>query len=260
MALIELKDVHRVYGDGETEVRALDGVSLSIKKGEIIALLGPSGSGKTTLLNIIASLDEPTIGEYHFMEEEVPRANVEKMTAFRRENIGYIFQFFNLLGDLTALENILLVQEMAQKRDRNLALSLLDEVGLSGLEDRFPAQMSGGQRQRVAIARSLSKSPKMILGDELTGNLDSKTSARVMNILIDACRDKGMTLLFVTHDVALTQFANRVIHLDSGKIISEESGGLDTVSGQAKTAVKEIKKGAKRIFGSLKGIAEDIIG
>jgi len=227
MALIKLDDVSRHYGEGNTLVKALDGVDLEIEEGEIIALLGPSGSGKTTLLNIIAALDVPTDGKYLFKEQEVPNGNVEKMTTFRRENIGYIFQFFNLLGDLTALENVMLVQQFTGRGNKESAQSFLDTVGLNGLEDRFPSQMSGGQRQRVAIARSLAKKPKLILGDELTGNLDSETSVVVMEALIKTCQDDGVTTIFVTHDSALTRFATRVIKLDSGKIISDEKIAFD---------------------------------
>ncbi len=196
MSLIDLKQVSRIYGEGATEVRALDCVDLTIKQGEIVALLGPSGSGKTTLLNVIAALDQPTDGDYFFEEKKVPRDNVESMTEFRRENIGYIFQFFNLLGDLTAIENITLVQELSGNRDLEFAEKLLKDVGLEGLEHRFPSQMSGGQRQRVAIARSLAKRPKMILGDELTGNLDTKTSKQVMESRIYNCWENKMTTLF----------------------------------------------------------------
>jgi|TARA_B100000959_G_C14879237_1_gene581784 putative ABC transport system ATP-binding protein len=260
VALIELNGITRIYGEGETEVRALDGIDLSIERGEIIALLGPSGSGKTTLLNIIAALDEPTEGTYSFESQEVPNGNVEAMTTFRRENIGYIFQFFNLLGDLTALENVLLVQEIAGVRDKELAISQLKEVGLEGLEDRFPAQMSGGQRQRVAIARSLSKKPNIILGDELTGNLDSETSNQVMDSLIETCREGDLTTMFVTHDTSLTRFATRVINLDSGRVVSDEPGGLSTMAGQARSAAKDIAKGAKNIVESIKDVAKDIIG
>jgi len=166
MPIIQLEDLSRHYGEDETLVKALDNVSISIEQGEIVALLGPSGSGKTTLLNTIAALDVPLEGTYLFDGEEVPLGHVEKMTTFRRENIGYIFQFFNLLADLTALENVLLVQDLSGSRNKDKALELLDSVGLNGLGDRFPSQMSGGQRQRVAIARALAKSPRILLGDE----------------------------------------------------------------------------------------------
>jgi len=203
-------------------VRALDGIDLSINKGERIILLGPSGSGKTTLLNCVAALDNPTAGDYSFDGEEVPRGHAEKMTTFRRENIGYVFQFFNLLQDLTVLENILLIQELSGQRDKKRAIELLTLVGLEGEVNRFPAEISGGQQQRVAIARSLAKKPKLLLGDELTGNLDSATSSMVMEVLVKACESEDITVIMVTHDESLAKYATRVIRLDSGRIISDE--------------------------------------
>ena len=206
-------------------VRALDGVDLEIIEGERIILLGPSGSGKTTLLNCLSALDSPTDGTYQFSGNEVPKNDSEAMTTFRRENIGYVFQFFNLLQDLTVLENLLLIQELAGGRDEKRARNLLSLVGLENEMDRFPAEISGGQQQRVAIARSLAKRPRLLLGDELTGNLDSKTSSVVMEVLVRACQSEGITCVFVTHDESLVDFATRVIRIDSGKIISDERVG-----------------------------------
>ncbi len=203
-------------------VKALDGIDLNIEKGERIILLGPSGSGKTTLLNCVAALDNPTDGNYSFEGEDVPRGHAEKMTSFRRDNIGYVFQFFNLLQDLTVLENILLIQELSGGRDKERAVELLSLVGLDDEIDRFPAEISGGQQQRVAIARSLAKSPKLLLGDELTGNLDSATSSKVMEVLVKACEAEEITVIMVTHDETLAKYATRVVRLDSGKIISDE--------------------------------------
>ncbi|MEL0100722.1 MAG: ABC transporter ATP-binding protein [Euryarchaeota archaeon] len=223
MGLIEIKGMERHYDMTSGVVKALDGVDLSISKGERIVLLGPSGSGKTTLLNCVAALDSPTAGEYSFNGLDVPRDKSEEMTTFRRENIGYVFQFFNLLQDLTVLENILLIQELSGQKDRDRAVELLSLVGLENEIDRFPAEISGGQQQRVAIARSLAKKPKLLLGDELTGNLDSKTSAMVMEVLVKACETENITCIIVTHDEKLTNYANRVIRLDSGKIISDEN-------------------------------------
>jgi len=223
MGLIEIKGMERHYAMTSGVVKALDGVDLSISKGERIVLLGPSGSGKTTLLNCVAALDSPTAGEYRFDGVDVPRDKSEEMTTFRRENIGYVFQFFNLLQDLTVLENILLIQELSGQKDRNRAVELLTLVGLENEIDRFPAEISGGQQQRVAIARSLAKKPKLLLGDELTGNLDSKTSEMVMEVLVKACESENITCIIVTHDEKLTNYANRVIRLDSGLIISDES-------------------------------------
>ena len=223
MGLIEIKGMERHYAMTSGVVKALDGVDLSISKGERIVLLGPSGSGKTTLLNCVAALDSPTAGEYQFDGVDVPRDKSEEMTTFRRENIGYVFQFFNLLQDLTVLENILLIQELSGQKDRDRAVELLTLVGLENEIDRFPAEISGGQQQRVAIARSLAKKPKLLLGDELTGNLDSKTSEMVMEVLVKACESENITCIIVTHDEKLTNYANRVIRLDSGLIISDES-------------------------------------
>ncbi len=222
MALVEISGMERHYVMTSETVRALDGIDLSINKGERIILLGPSGSGKTTLLNCVAALDNPTAGEYSFEGEDVPRGHAENMTSFRRENIGYVFQFFNLLQDLTVLENILLIQELSGGRDTGRALELLSLVGLEEEINRFPAEISGGQQQRVAIARSLAKSPKLLLGDELTGNLDSNTSSKVMEVLVKACDAEGITIIMVTHDESLAKYATRIIRLDSGKIISDE--------------------------------------
>ena len=204
-------------------VKALDGVDLKINAGDRILLLGPSGSGKTTLLNCIAALDSPTSGTYTFEGEKVPQNNTEEMTTFRRENIGYIFQFFNLLQDLTVLENILLIQELSGGRDEKRARELLLLVGLEDEIERFPTEISGGQQQRVAIARSLAKSPKLLLGDELTGNLDSTTSAMVMEVLVEACKTENITTVMVSHDESLSKYANRVIRLDSGRIVADDN-------------------------------------
>ena len=222
MALVEISGMERHYVMTSETVKALDGIDLSIKKGERIILLGPSGSGKTTLLNCVAALDNPTDGSYSFDGAEVPRGHSEKMTTFRRDNIGYVFQFFNLLQDLTVLENILLIQELSGERNKERAVELLSLVGLEGEMNRFPAEISGGQQQRVAIARSLAKSPKLLLGDELTGNLDSTTSSKVMEVLVKACEAEDITVIMVTHDENLAKYATRVVRLDSGKIISDE--------------------------------------
>ena len=158
-----------------------------------------------------------------FIDQVVPRNNSEQMTSFRRENIGYVFQFFNLLQDLTVLENILLIQELAGKKDPQRAKELLKLVGLEAEIDRFPGEISGGQQQRVAIARSIAKHPTLLLGDELTGNLDTETSNKVMEVLVSACKQEKITSVFVTHDEGLVRYATRVIRIDSGKIVSDKS-------------------------------------
>jgi len=224
--MVSIRGMKRHYVMSSETIRALDGIDLDIHEGERIILLGPSGSGKTTLLNCISALDSPTDGSYDFGGSPVPRHDSEAMTTFRRENIGYVFQFFNLLQDLTVLENILLIQELAGGRDEARALQLLNLVGLEAEVDRFPAEISGGQQQRVAIARSLAKRPRLLLGDELTGNLDSKTSAMVMEVLVKACEAEGITCVFVTHDESLIDYATRIVRLDSGRIMSDSAPGV----------------------------------
>ena len=176
--LLKMENVERFYETPAGVVKALDGINIEINQGERVILLGPSGSGKTTLLNCLSALDSPTSGQYHFGDLAVPQNNSEAMTSFRRENIGYVFQFFNLLQDLTVLENILLIQELSGKKDVSRAIELLNLVGLDTQSDRFPGEISGGQQQRVAIARSIAKRPNLLLGDELTGNLDTETSQK----------------------------------------------------------------------------------
>jgi len=221
--LLQMKDLERHYDTPAGVVRALDGISFEVSEGERIILLGPSGSGKTTLLNCLSALDSPTGGYYRFLDAEVPRNNSEEMTSFRRENIGYVFQFFNLLQDLTVLENILLIQELAGKKDPSRAKELLNLVGLEDEVHRFPGEISGGQQQRVAIARSIAKRPTLLLGDELTGNLDTETSNKVMEALVSACKQENITSVFVTHDEGLVKYATRVIRIDSGLIVSDQS-------------------------------------
>jgi putative ABC transport system ATP-binding protein len=217
-----MENLERHYTTPAGVVKALDGVNFEIEEGERVILLGPSGSGKTTLLNCLSALDSPTSGTYTFTGNEVPRNNSEQMTSFRRDNIGYVFQFFNLLQDLSVLENILLIQELAGKKDPQRAKDLLKLVGLEAEVNRFPGEISGGQQQRVAIARSIAKRPTLLLGDELTGNLDTETSNKVMEALVSACEMENITAVLVTHDEGLIKYATRVIRIDSGKIISDE--------------------------------------
>ena len=221
-SLLEMLNIERHYETPAGVVKALDGVSFEITQGERVILLGPSGSGKTTLLNCLSSLDSPTGGSYTFNGNDVPRNHSEQMTSFRRENIGYVFQFFNLLQDLTVLENILLIQELSGNKDQKRAIELLRLVGLEDEINRFPGEISGGQQQRVAIARSIAKRPNLLLGDELTGNLDTETSQKVMTALVNACKEENITAVFVTHDEGLVRYATRVIRIDSGKIVSDK--------------------------------------
>ena len=191
---------------------------------------------------------------------------LEDMTEFRRENVGYVFQFFNLLGDLTVLENVLLAQDIHGGRDKGRAIEMLNMVGLEGKEGRFPSELSGGEQQRVAIARSLAKKPRLLLGDELTGNLDSETTAQVMKVLVKACRKEKITAIIVTHDLALTKYATRVIHIDSGKLIRDEPGGraalhatMDTAEAVAGAAVGAVEKAAKSVGGLIAGAVSNML-
>ena len=220
--MIQLTNLQRHYVMASETIKALDGITLNIPAGERVVLLGPSGSGKTTLLNCISGLDTPTEGTYTFDGNPVTGSS-EELTTFRRKNVGYVFQFFNLLQDLTVLENVLLIQELSGQRDVNRAKEVLNLVGLEGEIDRFPSEISGGQQQRVAIARSIAKNPKLLLGDELTGNLDTETSAKVMDVLTEACKKENITTIMVTHDESLAKYATRVIRLDSGKVKSDEA-------------------------------------
>jgi putative ABC transport system ATP-binding protein len=191
---------------------------------------------------------------------------LEAMTKFRRENVGYIFQFFNLLGDLTVLENVMLAQEIHGGRNKQRAIKVLDSVGLAGLENRFPSELSGGQQQRVAIARSLAKQPRLLLGDEPTGNLDSDTTEQVLKVLVRLCRKEKVTAIIVTHDAALTKYATRVINIDSGKLVSDEAGGravlhntLDTAEVVAGAAAEVVGKAAKVVGGVLANAVGNIL-
>jgi len=219
--MIQLSNLQRYYVMASETIKALDGINLNIPAGERVVLLGPSGSGKTTLLNCVSGLDTPTGGTYSFEGNPVT-GNSEQLTTFRRKNVGYVFQFFNLLQDLTVLENVLLIQELSGKRDVERAQEVLILVGLKDEMDRFPSEISGGQQQRVAIARSIAKNPKLLLGDELTGNLDTETSAKVMEVLVEACKKESITMIMVTHDASLSKYGTRVIRLDSGKVKSDE--------------------------------------
>ena len=219
--MIQLTNLQRHYVMASETIKALDGINLNIPAGERVVLLGPSGSGKTTLLICISGLDTPTEGINTFDGNPV-LGNSEELTTFRRKNVGYVFQFFNLLQDLTVLENVLLIQELSGQRDITRAKEVLNLVGLDSEIDRFPSEISGGQQQRVAIARSIAKNPKLLLGDELTGNLDTETSAKVMDVLTEACKKENITTIMVTHDESLAKYATRVIRLDSGKVKSDE--------------------------------------
>ena len=229
--LIEVKNVRKVYRMGDEKVIALDNLSLSIAKGEIICLIGASGSGKSTFLNLVAGLEKPSRGEIHIGGVPIHKLNEEKVTLFRQKNIGFIFQSFHLLSMLTALENVSLPLvfrgEDRKKRDR-MAKEMLEAVGLVGYDKRTPSRMSGGQQQRVGIARALVGHPKIIFADEPTGNLDSATSKEVMGLIVKMVRENNQTLLIVTHDPAIAAYADRVVTIMDGNILKIEDRRAET--------------------------------
>ena len=227
--VISVKDLYKIYRVGDSKVRALNGVSFTIEKGEFCAIVGTSGSGKSTLLNMLAGLEKPTKGEIVIAGEHMETKNENQLVKFRREHIGFIFQSFNLLASMNALENVampLTFQGMDKEKRLKKAEEVLELVGLSKHKNHKPTQMSGGQQQRVGIARALVVQPEIIFADEPTGNLDSKTSAEVMNLIKKIIREKNQTLVMVTHDDHLASFADRIFRISDGKIISIENGGM----------------------------------
>jgi len=220
MAFVEFKNVGKQYQMGEVTITALAEASFSVEKGEICVIVGASGAGKTTLLNILGGMDTATSGEVWLDGQLISDYNEAQLTAYRRHDIGFVFQFYNLVGNLTALENVELAVELC-KNPLDPA-QVLDQVGLSGRTNNFPAQLSGGEQQRVAIARALAKNPKILLCDEPTGALDYVTGKAILQLLQDASRQRGVTVMIITHNQALTAMADRVIRLKSGKIYAEE--------------------------------------
>ncbi|MEZ6011500.1 MAG: ABC transporter ATP-binding protein [Hyphomonas sp.] len=213
------KGLERTYVTGEVEVRALRGVDVSLRRGELVVLLGPSGSGKSTLLNILGGLDRPTAGELHFDGHDLSAASDADLTKFRRRAVGFVFQFYNLVAGLTARENVSLVTEIADdpmSPDEALAM-----VGLAERTRHFPAQLSGGEQQRVAVARAIAKRPKILFCDEPTGALDSATGVRVLEALERVNTELNTTILIITHNVGIGEIADRVLRMSDGKIIEE---------------------------------------
>jgi putative ABC transport system ATP-binding protein len=225
---IETHDLHLHYGKGSTEVRALDGVDLAIERGEMVAIMGPSGSGKSTLLHVIGALESPTSGTVAVGGRKYEGLDDRELTELRRDHIGFVFQFFNLLPSLTAEENVTLPAVIAKKRDpaiRERAKALITRVGLGDRMDHLPGELSGGQQQRVSIARALLLAPDLVLADEPTGNLDTKSGREVLRVLRELNEAEGHTIVMVTHDPAAAATADRVIFLRDGKIAGEVEGG-----------------------------------
>ncbi len=224
-AVIQVKDLYKIYRVGDSKVRALNGVDFSIYKGEFCAIVGTSGSGKSTLLNMLAGLEKPTKGEIIIAGEHMETKNENQLVKFRREHIGFIFQSFNLLGTMNALENVALpltFQGMDKETRLARADKVLNLVNLKKHKKHKPNQMSGGQQQRVGVARALVVNPEIIFADEPTGNLDSNTSEEVMNLMKRVVREQNQTLVMVTHDNHLASFADRIFHIKDGKIIKIE--------------------------------------
>lgn len=215
---VELNGVTKTYHVGEVDIHAVDGINFTIGKGEFVVVVGPSGAGKTTVLNILGGMDTATKGSVWVDGEDIAAYNAKKLTGYRRDDIGFVFQFYNLVPNLTALENVELALQIC-KEPLN-ANEVLEEVGLGERLSNFPAQLSGGEQQRVSIARALAKNPKLLLCDEPTGALDYLTGKAILKLLQDTCREKGMTVIVITHNSALAPMADRIIKIKNGKVSS----------------------------------------
>ena len=215
---VKLENITKIYHMGEVEIRAVDGIDFSIQKGEFVVIVGPSRAGKTTVLNILGGMDTASGGRITVDGQDITKYSERQLTGYRRDDIGFVFQFYNLIPNLTALENV----EMALQICRNPldARAVLKEVGLEERMDNFPAQLSGGEQQRVSIARALAKNPKLLLCDEPTGALDYNTGKAILKLLQEMCREKGMTVIVITHNSALAPMADRLIKIKNGKVSS----------------------------------------
>lgn len=223
--MIELKDIYKIYSDGDSEIRALDGVSLFVDKGEFVAIVGSSGSGKSTCMNIIGCLDTPTSGKYFLNGNDVSELNEKELAHIRNRELGFVFQQYNLIPKLNILENVelpLLYKGVKAKQRREMAMLALERVGLGDRASKFPSQLSGGQQQRVSIARALAGNPPVILADEPTGALDSKTGKEVIDFL-KKLNSEGTTIVLITHDNDIASKIKRVVRIHDGKIISDET-------------------------------------
>lgn len=217
---VKLENVRKIYQMGEVEIRAVDGIDFEIGKGEFVVIVGPSGAGKTTVLNILGGMDTATGGKVLVDGKDVAQYTNRQLIGYRREDIGFVFQFYNLVPNLTALENVELALQIC--KEPLDAKTVLEEVGLGERLNNFPAQLSGGEQQRVSIARALAKNPKLLLCDEPTGALDYNTGKAILKLLQDTCRNKGMTVIVITHNSALAPMADRVIHIKNGRVESME--------------------------------------
>ena len=220
MAFVEFENVTKTYQMGQVQINALHDTSFTVEKGELVVIVGPSGAGKTTLLNIVGGMDTLTAGRVMLDGREVSKLNRRQLTEYRRQDVGFVFQFYNLIGNLTALENVELANQIC--KDPLDAEQVLRDVGLGDRLKNFPSQLSGGEQQRVAIARALAKNPKLLLCDEPTGALDYQTGKAILKLLQDTGRKTGMTVVIITHNSALTAMADRVIKVKSGTVVSQQ--------------------------------------
>ena len=219
MSFVEFKDVCRFYTMGDNVIKAANKVNFTIEKGEFCVIVGPSGAGKTTVLNMLGGMDKVTDGRIFVDGVEISSFNDRKLTDYRRYDVGFVFQFYNLIQNLTALENVEIASEIC--KNPLDAAATLEKVGLSERMKNFPAQLSGGEQQRVSIARAIAKNPKLLLCDEPTGALDYETGKAILRLLHDICREKGKTVIVITHNSAITQMADRVIQIKNGAAVSE---------------------------------------
>lgn len=230
-AFVKLENVTKIYRMGEVEIRAVDGIDFEINQGEFVVIVGPSGAGKTTVLNILGGMDSASTGSVIVDGQDIAKYSNRKLTGYRRDDIGFVFQFYNLIPNLTALENVELAMQIC-KNPLNAA-EVLKEVGLGQRMGNFPAQLSGGEQQRVSIARALAKNPKLLLCDEPTGALDYQTGKAILKLLQDMCREKGMTVIVITHNTAITPMADRVIKIKNGRVsdmhLNEQPVPVETI-------------------------------
>ena len=224
--VIRLQDVRKEYVVGDSHIHALDGVSLTVRPGEFVCISGRSGSGKSTMLNMLAGLEKPTSGEIVILDKHIENMSESARIRFRRQYIGFVFQSYNLMPQYTAVENVelpLMLRGIGKRERRKQALAVMEQVGIVSHAEHKPSELSGGQQQRVGIARALITKPPIVFADELTGNLDTKTSAEIMDLLTGLFRSSGTTFMLVSHDPDMSQYTDRTIHLLDGKIISEET-------------------------------------